>query len=387
MAEECKRNLVGKFIRTRPQIEKIRSKFAEKVPLKGNVKIGVYDFRTVFLDFTDEEDFNSVWFKRSIEIEGQVMWLEKWTPDFKPEEDSPIVPVWVLLPDLPFHCHTWHYVKQILAPIGTPLSMDLATDHKTRPSMAKVRVEIDLTKSKLNSIWVGTEDVSFPLKGYNQKLEYESVPKFCRHCKILGHSLPQCRRIEKKNMEEDKIDATKITADNIFEGKIKQHDQGDTTEGQSECNKQVENSDDLNNDKQEYDQGRKKNKYEHGNEKSTLKERLDKIKRKKKKNKVPKKRKTIQVKTGKNKNSDDNVKNDKINVEASISYKENLELPGKYQADSNPIVDQSENDNINNRIQQEEREYQSQSEEENTDNKKTKIMRGIKQKVQVIICR
>ncbi|KAG5613552.1 hypothetical protein H5410_024833 [Solanum commersonii] len=29
-------------------------------------------------------------FRRSTEIDGQVIWLEKWTPDFKPEEDSPI---------------------------------------------------------------------------------------------------------------------------------------------------------------------------------------------------------------------------------------------------------------------------------------------------------
>ncbi|CAN4126450.1 unnamed protein product [Withania somnifera] len=75
------------------------------------VYIGVYDFRIVFIDFSNEEDYDTVWFRRSIEIEGQIMWLEKWTPDFKPDEDSLIVPVWVLLPGLPFHCHTWNYVK------------------------------------------------------------------------------------------------------------------------------------------------------------------------------------------------------------------------------------------------------------------------------------
>ncbi|KAM3360383.1 hypothetical protein P3S68_020095 [Capsicum galapagoense] len=80
-----------------------------------------------------------------METEGQVMWLEKWTQDFKPEKDSPIVPIWVLLPELPFHCHTWNYIKQIVAPVGTPLFMDVATENKSRPNMAKVRVEVDLT--------------------------------------------------------------------------------------------------------------------------------------------------------------------------------------------------------------------------------------------------
>lgn len=77
MAEECRLTIVGKFIRTRPQIEKNRSAFAEKIPVKGNVKIGVYDFRTVFIDFSNEEDCKNVGRKRSIEIEGQQMWLQK----------------------------------------------------------------------------------------------------------------------------------------------------------------------------------------------------------------------------------------------------------------------------------------------------------------------
>nr|XP_016494609.1 PREDICTED: uncharacterized protein LOC107813815 [Nicotiana tabacum] len=34
MAEECKRTIAGKFLRTRPQIEKIRTKFAEKISVK-----------------------------------------------------------------------------------------------------------------------------------------------------------------------------------------------------------------------------------------------------------------------------------------------------------------------------------------------------------------
>lgn len=60
MADECKFTLVGKFLKTQPQIEKIRSKFTEKISIKGNVKIGVYDIRTVFLDFTIKDDFKSV---------------------------------------------------------------------------------------------------------------------------------------------------------------------------------------------------------------------------------------------------------------------------------------------------------------------------------------
>ncbi|XP_009799697.1 protein PXR1-like [Nicotiana sylvestris] len=132
------------------------------------------------------------------------MWLQKWSPDFKPEEDLPIVLVWILLPKLPFHLHTWPYVKQIAREVGTPLEMDVATRRKTRPSMAEVRVEVDLLKPLPNHIWVGNEDDDSPLKGFEQKLEYESVPKYCRHCRKLGHDLINCRVVEKMRIAEKK---------------------------------------------------------------------------------------------------------------------------------------------------------------------------------------
>ncbi|KAK4370176.1 hypothetical protein RND71_009651 [Anisodus tanguticus] len=114
MAEECKFTLVGKFIKARPQLKKIRSKFTEK---RGE-------------------------------------------------------------------------------------------DHRTRPSMEKVRLEVNLTKPKVNSIFVGIKEDSSPLKGFYQGLEYENVSKYCRFCKILRHSIVQCRKVEQKEVEE-KVKAEK----------------------------------------------------------------------------------------------------------------------------------------------------------------------------------
>lgn len=155
MAEECNFTIVGRFLRPRPQIDRIRSKFKETISVKGSTKIGVYDNFNIFLDFTNEEDFHTVWYTRVIEIEEQQMWLQRWSPDFKPEEDLPIAPVWVLLPGLPFHMHIWHYVKQVVSSIGIPLEMDLATRGRTRTSMTKARIEIDLLKPQLENAHVG----------------------------------------------------------------------------------------------------------------------------------------------------------------------------------------------------------------------------------------
>ncbi|OIT40106.1 hypothetical protein A4A49_19696, partial [Nicotiana attenuata] len=204
MAEACRLTIVGRFLKPRPQIDRLRSKFKELITIKGSVKIGVYDNFNVSLDFTNEDDFNVLWYKRVIEIEGQQMWLQRWSPDFKPEEDLPVAPVWVLLPGLPYYMHTWHYVKQVVSVVGTPLEMDLATRGKTRPSMAKVRIEIDLLKQQPNAVYVEQVFDNAPQKGFIQKLEYEGVTKYCKHCRKLGYNMMNCRVLERKREMERK---------------------------------------------------------------------------------------------------------------------------------------------------------------------------------------
>lgn len=73
--------------------------------------------------------------------------------------------------------------------------MDVATSCGTRLSMAKVRVEIDLTKLLLTSVWAGQDFEDSTLTRFTQKIEYESIPKYCKHCRRLGHSLVQCRNV------------------------------------------------------------------------------------------------------------------------------------------------------------------------------------------------
>ncbi|XP_060200864.1 uncharacterized protein LOC132629150 [Lycium barbarum] len=160
-----------------------------------------------------------------IEIEDLQMWLQRWTPDFKPEEDIPLAPIWALLPGLPFHMHNWVYIKQIVEAAGTPIEVDLATKNMNRPSMAKVRIEIDLLKPLVTNVWIGNEDEDSPLRGFTQKIEYESIPKYCKHCRKLGHNLANCRTIEKKKLEQNQVNPT--IKENIKEPKLNTNSKND----------------------------------------------------------------------------------------------------------------------------------------------------------------
>ncbi|KAK6789050.1 hypothetical protein RDI58_012849 [Solanum bulbocastanum] len=282
MAEEYRLTIVGRFLKVRSQIDRIRSTFKELIPTRGSVKIGVYDNHNMFLDFTNDDDFNLVWFKRVIEMEGLQMWLQKWTPHFKPKGDIPIAPVWLLLPGFPFHMHSWHYVKQIVSSIGTPLAMDVVMNGRTRPSMAKVRVGIDLLKSHPENVWIGLEDEESPLRGYYQKLEYENIPKYCKHCRKLGHKVMNCQVLEKirsneaKEEKDKKKKSVNITQGGVDanRGKQKQNENNQRMERNSGGN-ETKNNNKGNHNLQDKHQKRKKqrqNKQDHEKEEETGKQ-------------------------------------------------------------------------------------------------------------------
>lgn len=198
MAEECRWALVGKFTMGIPKIEVIREKFIEQIPLKGTVRIGAYDYRHVFIDFNIEADYNLVYFQHFMTIAGSLMRMFKWSPDFDPNEETSLAPIWVLLPELPLHVFKWDYLKQILEQIGTPMKEDTATVYKTRPHMEEVGVEVDLMKPLPDSVFVGIEGDGSSLKDKDQKLEYEGVSAFYRSSKMKAHDFVRSKAKARK---------------------------------------------------------------------------------------------------------------------------------------------------------------------------------------------
>ena len=108
-------------------------------------------------------------------ISGQVMRIQAWTPNFTPEEETPLVPIWISLPELPWHCYNKQFITSLLSPIGRVLYLDSASINKTRGSQARVKVQVDLTKERPPHIWMGYigEDIT---DGRWQKIEYDNIP-------------------------------------------------------------------------------------------------------------------------------------------------------------------------------------------------------------------
>jgi len=114
-----------------------------------------------------------------------------WTRNFRPEEEIPIVPIWVLLPGLRWHYFKKEFITPLLESVGKVLYLDTASIKRTRASMAKVKVQVDLTKARPRHIWIGLDDEDLTI-GRWQPIEYENIPPYCTYCKRQGHMIGYC---------------------------------------------------------------------------------------------------------------------------------------------------------------------------------------------------
>ncbi|XP_009600554.1 uncharacterized protein [Nicotiana tomentosiformis] len=186
-----------------PRMEVIRRSFIARTELRGGVKIAHFNARTVYFGLDNEYDHTTVWTKTSMYIQGQRMELQVWTPNFNPNEDNPIVPVWIVIPELSWHFYYMEVLSVLLSPIGKVLHLDLASMQKTRGSVAKAKMQVNLTQFRPHHVWLGFDEDQ-DVNGDRQWLEvvYEDLPTYCSHCKYLGHEEYSCPVRERE--EEDK---------------------------------------------------------------------------------------------------------------------------------------------------------------------------------------
>ncbi|XP_028549339.1 receptor-like protein 43 [Dendrobium catenatum] len=141
--------LVGKFVLRRTNLDVIQ-KFFVNLKLSGSFHVGLLDQRHVAIQLANDLDYSRIFARHLYYIQACQMHILKWTPNFDVREESPIAPT------------------------------DQATASMSRPSVARVLVELDVS----NEVWIGSE-----MKGYFQKVEFENLPIFCTFCKMHGHAV------------------------------------------------------------------------------------------------------------------------------------------------------------------------------------------------------
>ncbi|KAG8383535.1 hypothetical protein BUALT_Bualt04G0023600 [Buddleja alternifolia] len=123
--------------------------------------------------------------------------------DFSPSAESLVVPVWVSLLNLPvafFHRKSIHNIACLL---GSPLKIDEPTTDYTRPSFARVCVEVNHLDPLVNDIWLGDDDGDI-----TQKVMYKNLPLYCPTCSHYGHVERNCLLKAPKNKNTPDVDST-----------------------------------------------------------------------------------------------------------------------------------------------------------------------------------
>ncbi|KAF5192141.1 zinc ion binding / nucleic acid binding protein [Thalictrum thalictroides] len=200
--EYCKHSLIARMDLKDISLEALKLQASQKWKPKGNWNITSLGKGYLHVRFEEREDFDAVWTGGPWRFGNQLMRLQEWSKNFKPDTQKQTKPlVWIKLPNLPMECWDLESIMLIARGVGYPMKVDDSTLYKTYGYYAHVLVDVDLTKTIPNQILVETVDSKFW-----QDVEVGKLPKFCNHCKMVGHVVSECKKIKAqmgKNIENE----------------------------------------------------------------------------------------------------------------------------------------------------------------------------------------
>ena len=167
--------------------------------------------------FQNKEDKFSVLCGGPYLVYGRPLILRPMTEhfDFSCSEMTQ-VPVWVKFPNLPLKCWTLRCLSKLASVLGKPIQCDKLTSTKERLSYARVLVEVDLLADLRSSKNVVLPNES-PLI---QRVIYETLPKFCKHCRVLGHSTGACSKGKVDARPVEKAGSANVATMNNVKGSV-----------------------------------------------------------------------------------------------------------------------------------------------------------------------
>ncbi|MQL85142.1 hypothetical protein Taro_017667 [Colocasia esculenta] len=181
--------IIEKTPQGRPPFQDIRTHLTQRFQLQEDFLISAYDGRHIIITFRNEKDYYKVLLKESMFVHGRIFRFSKWTMEFSPNKDSPVVPVWLHMPGLPANFFSEPMIRSIAGSIGPVLQIDQNTSRMIRADAAVVCVQLDVSKKLPDRVWVGVGG-----GGSWQPIVYPAPPLFCTSCSRLGHSTKNCRQ-------------------------------------------------------------------------------------------------------------------------------------------------------------------------------------------------
>lgn len=126
---------------------------------------------------------------------------------FRVDEETTQAMAWISFPDLKPTFFVKESIFSLASAIGKPIHLDMATINKTRPSFARIKVQVDLLFDFPQFVEVEVINENTKESRVEKvKIQYDLLPKYCKHCKVQGHYEKECKvlhpELRKNNNKE-----------------------------------------------------------------------------------------------------------------------------------------------------------------------------------------
>ncbi|KAK2400289.1 hypothetical protein QL285_050002 [Trifolium repens] len=151
---------------------------------------GFYEF--VFSTLEDVRRVRSI---ASWNLSPGSLKLFAWTKDFNPRSQQNVsTQVWVRFYGLSQEYWRPNILFTIASSIGTPICIDSYTAkpmlERTFGQFVRVLVDMDLSQTLRYKVLVERKGFAFYVE-----MDYENLPQFCSNCKIIGHHVGVCKKL------------------------------------------------------------------------------------------------------------------------------------------------------------------------------------------------
>lgn len=143
-----------------------------------------------FIRCSNELDFIKAFSRETCDVDGVPYRMFQWYPEFDEEKETPLVPVWIMLPGLPPNFYHESFLRNITLPLGQYIRQDNSTRCATRTDGARICIKMDASKKPLDSFWIG---IPHQANSRLQEVVYETLPAYCGRCRMQGHNTFTCK--------------------------------------------------------------------------------------------------------------------------------------------------------------------------------------------------
>jgi len=142
-------------------------------------------------NFNSLDDMRKIWAIGVVNLKPGFIRFYCWTKDFTPKAQTQThAQIWVRLMQLPQEYWGKQTIFEIASGLGTPLTIDDATQNRRFGLFARVLIDVDLSEKMYESMIIEREGHALAIV-----IQYERHPLFCAHYKSICHNIQSCSRL------------------------------------------------------------------------------------------------------------------------------------------------------------------------------------------------